>query len=306
MTQARKGAARPALVRPITVIGHLIHRSINRKVDMPSKARLGPCARPAPGVAFEDPVVWMLGPASNKAYPLGALASRATAVALTIGLAAANAGCGDAYLPADYAGPPAAAITGNVFGEPTDKQAQYPMLSLEWLEAPASGAAPLVGDLLGQPLRFVRSQRLDNDWDIDLPLPVEKAKLVRTNASGRIGFSVGKMVYYDDRTHDGQLDWTCAGSNCDVIKAVSPEFVVFLESSPPCRTRVGDPIRPQVDRGFHYYRLLDGLPQELAQNEPLSFLITDQTPSESDPSADLRAFAEALLQLWSISALGGC
>jgi hypothetical protein len=252
----------------------------------------------------------MPGPAFCKAHPLGkapfagALPLGVVVTGLALGL---SAGCGDAFLPADYAGPPAAAVTGNVFGEPTDKQAQYPMLSLEWLEAPASPSGPLVSDLLGQPLRFVRSQRLDNDWDIDLPLPVEKAKLVRTSASGRIGFSVGKMVYYDDRSHDGQLDWTCAGNNCDVIKAVSPEFVVFLESAPPCRALVGnDMVRPQVNRGFHYYRLLDGQPQELGQNEPLSFLITDRTPQQSDPSADLRAFAEALLQLWSISNLGGC
>jgi hypothetical protein len=226
--------------------------------------------------------------------------------AFVTGLAAGNAGCGDAYLPSDYAGPPAAAVTGNVFGTPTDKLAQYPMLSVEWLEAPESAAAPLTTELLGQPLRFVRSQRLDHEWDIDLPLPLERAKLVRTEASGRFGFSVGKLVYYDDRMLDGALDWSCGGAGCDLIKAISQEFVVYLESAPPCRARSGVSSRPQIDRGFHYYRLLDGQPLELSPNEPLSFLISDQTPRESDPSAELRAFAESLLQLWSLGSLGGC
>jgi hypothetical protein len=245
----------------------------------------------------------------RQAFPLRAPAAGAWAIVLTgLGFAVASSGCGDAFVPSDYAGPPAAAVTGNVFGAATDKLARYPMLSLEWLEASdpstTSSPSPRVAELLGQPLRFVRSQRLDNDWDIDLPLPLAQAKLVRTSASGRVGFSVGKLVYYDDRTQDGRLDWRCSGTSCDVIKAVSPEFVVYLESTPPCRSQVG--LRPQIDRGFHYYRLEDGMPQELSHDQPMSFLISDQTPTESDPSAELRAFAEALLQLWSLSNLGGC
>jgi hypothetical protein len=241
------------------------------------------------------------------------LASHSLGVFVVVGVAVGSAACGDAFLPSDYAGPPAAAVTGNVFGAPTQKLAQYPMLSIEWLEAADPGASdplattatfPLVPELLGQPLRFVRSQRLDNDWDIDLPLPLERAKLVQTNASGRIGFSIGKLVYFDDRNHDNHLDWRCAGAGCDVIKSVSPEFVVYLESAPPCRPRSG--VRPTIARGFHYYRLTDGMPQELPQDQPMSFLIKDRTPLEGDPSADLRTFAEAVLQLWSLSNLGGC
>ena len=217
------------------------------------------------------------------------------------------AGCGDAFLPSDYAGPPAAAVTGNVFGTPTDKLALYPMLSLEWLQAPDAANSPFITSLLSQPLRFVRSQRLDHEWDIDLPLPLERARLVRTEPSGRFNFSVGKLVYYDDRSRDGALDWRCGGGGCDVIKAVSQEFVVYLETAPPCRTRIGSQSRPEIAQGFHYYRLLDGQPLELAPDEPLSFLISDQTPRESDPSLELRAFAEALLQVWSLGALvGGC
>jgi hypothetical protein len=253
----------------------------------------------------QNPALLALGPERSVRRLPVRMFSPALFLGVVAGVAAGATGCGDAFLPSDYAGPPAAAVTGNVFGQPTDKLALYPMLSIEWLEASDSPAA-LMNDLLGQPLKFVRSQRLDNDWDIDLPLPLERAKLVRTGATGRIGFSVGKVVYYDDRTRDGRLDWRCGGNGCDVIKAVSPEFVVFLESTPPCRTSPGKTTRPQIDRGFHYYRWINGQPQELAANESLSFRIYDQTPLESDPSAELRFFAETLFQLWNLSSLGGC
>ena len=224
---------------------------------------------------------------------------------------AASVGCGDAILPSDYAGPPAAAIAGNVSASlPGDKVAKYPMLSVEWLaDSDATVTTSTSSDLFGQTLRFVRSQRPDNDWDIDLQLPLDPAKLDRKLGSGRIRLSVGKLVYFDDRSRDSHLDWHCAGTGCDLVKAVSSEYIVFLETLPAtatCPARPGALARPTLDRGFHYFRLEGGLPRELRADEPLSFVITDQTPTDSDPSRDLRQFADAFLQVLTLESLSGC
>jgi hypothetical protein len=218
-----------------------------------------------------------------------------------------SAGCGDALLPSDYTGPPAAAVSGTVFAwAPTDKVAQYPLLSLEWLGALDTPVEARPASLFSQPLRFARSRRLDNDWDIDLVLPDESAMLERSIAAGRFRFSVGKVVYYDDRTRDGRIDWSCSGSSCDLVKAVSNEFVVFLESAPVCRPRTGVVTKTEIGRGFHYFRLEGGLPRELGKDEPIHFDITDRTPVDSDPSRQLRSFAEALLTMWRFDTLGDC
>jgi hypothetical protein len=239
------------------------------------------------------------------------------ALAGLLPLVAAAAGCGDPMLPSDYAGPPAGAVSGNVFAwAPTDKVAKFPLLSLEWLgaldvpvEVPVEAPRTI---LFSQSLRFVRSSRLENDWDIDLVVPEQSALLERTFAAGRFRFSVGKVVYFDDRTRDGRIDWTCGSGqiqtlgSCDVIKAVSTEYVVYLESAPACRARVGALTKPEMGRGFHYFRLEGGLPRELAPDEPIGFAITDRSPVDSDPTRQLRLFAESLLTMWRFDTLGDC
>ncbi|HEY0710471.1 MAG TPA: hypothetical protein VGG33_26945 [Polyangia bacterium] len=186
---------------------------------------------------------------------------------------------------------------------PAAKVAKFPALSLEWLrtlDPPVDRAT--TNPLAGQSLRFVRSSRLDNDWDIGLLRPTEQAEL----SYGQVKFSVGKLVYFDDRVHDGRLDWACGGSGCDLVKAVSSEYVVFLEATPICRSRPGQMPRPELTPGFHYFRVENGVVRELTRNESISFSITDRTPFDSDPSRDLRLFVSALLRLWSLDSLGGC
>lgn len=217
---------------------------------------------------------------------------------------AGAAGCGDALLPSDYAGPPVAEVSGVISaGTPTEKVAQFPELSLEWLsvlDAPKDRSS--TSDLAGQSLRFARSNRLDNDWDIGLLRPSDSAKL----SFGQVKFSVGKLVYFDDRARDGRIDWRCAGTGCDLVKAISSEYVVYLEATPVCRTRPGQAARPELTPGFHYFRVERGLPLELRSDESMTFAISDRAPFASDPSTELRNFVGALFRLWSIDALTGC
>src|SRR5687768_16075999 len=99
-------------------------------------------------------------------------------------------------LPSDYVGPPAAEVTGNVTleGVSTAREAERPRLSLEWLAglavSPTGGSA-----LVGQPLRFARSTRIQTDWDIGLETPIDGAKMPLPGASDRVRVAVGKMVY---------------------------------------------------------------------------------------------------------------
>jgi hypothetical protein len=232
----------------------------------------------------------------------------ATLLATLLSLGAGGAvltGCGDPSLPSDYEGPPLAEVSGVVFAwTPTAKLAKFPVLSLEWLPTLETTVDRATKPLAGQTLRFVRSSRLDNDWDIGLLRPTDQAQ----QTFGQVKFSVGKLVYFDDRVNDGRLDWGCGGSGvgCDVVKAISSEYVVFLEATPICRTRPGQSARPQLTLGFHYYRVENGFVRELNSNESMSFSITDRTPFDSDPTRDLRAFVSALTRMWSLDSLAGC
>lgn len=214
-------------------------------------------------------------------------------------------GCGDAVLPSDYAGPPASAVAGNVVASlGLTKDADHPRLSVEWLSSlDASNDASTA--LIGQDLRFVRSSKLATDWDIGLALPLDRATLAFP--SSNVKASVGKMVYYDDRLGDGKLDWHCTGSTCDLVKSVSADFVVFVQSPPVCTPSTGGPARARVPSGYHYYRMEGGRPVELGADEPVSFVVTDESLSESNPSGDLRAFATALQSLWGLlNPFDGC
>jgi hypothetical protein len=210
-------------------------------------------------------------------------------------------------LPGDFAGPPASAVSGNVVaavGAGT-KDAVRPRLSIEWL----AGHLPYpdTPSLIGQPVSYQRSSKLQNDWEIGLQLPTEAAKFVaRVGGDSQVRLSVGKMVYYDDRTEDGHLDWSCRGARCDIVKAVSAEFVVFVESPLHCQPHEGGPLRARVPAGYHYFRYEEGVIAELGDRDAMSFVLTDRSLAESDPTAALRAFTQALLRSWSVSTLEGC
>jgi hypothetical protein len=225
------------------------------------------------------------------------------AAVLTAGL-----GCGDALLPSDYAGPPAGAVAGNVIGASgfATKDVQNPGLSVEWLGdlgVDPADPAPLVD----QAVMIRRSVKLDNDWDIGLARPSRGAGLDSVLAGRErpeVRFSVGKMVYFDDRVTDGRFDFSCNGGACDTVKAVSLEYVVFVEVPPTCQALTG--ARASVPAGYHYYRWAGGAIHELGPDEPMSFVLNAEPIAEALLSAQLRAFADALLASWSLAALGGC
>ncbi len=198
-------------------------------------------------------------------------------------------------LPSDFTGSPAGAVRGNVLVGDGQDDATRPRLSLEWV-AGAGGAEPGAPALVGQAVSFQRSIRIENDWDIGLDLPPDEAKFALwiNRRPARIG--VAKIVYFDDVVPDGRLDWSCQGAPCDRVKAVSAEFVLFVETPPACQ-RDG---QPWLRGGYHFFAL-DGEgglhPFEPAQ--ALSFTLGDFPPAPSEVTAELRAFTAALRSAWS-------
>lgn len=215
------------------------------------------------------------------------------------------AGCGDPMLPSDFAGPPAGAVTGNVLQGAPAGEAGRPFMSLEWL-AGLGPFEPGVRSLIGQTLRYQRSSRLQSDWDIGLSLPAEAVKFDFDIATRKVRLGVGKVVYFDDRVADGTMDWTCRALECDRVKAVSAEFVVYVESPPFCEETRGISPRPRLSSGYHYFSFDGRVLRERDASEPLSFTLADQTPGDGDPTKDLQAFASYLLWSWAVSALDGC
>ena len=209
---------------------------------------------------------------------------------------AALASCGDPMLPADFSGPPAAAVKGNVVPSSSAREAVHPRMSLEWLD-------DLNLALVGQSLSYQRSEKLQTDWDIGLNLPQEAAKFERRIGSRTVRIGVGKIVYFDDRDGDGKLDWTCQGARCDRVMSISDQFVLFVERPPYCQAFEGAPAKPRLAPGYHYY---SADLRKLAPTEPISFTIIDRSPAETDPTGELQAFALYLLSLWQLSPTGGC
>jgi hypothetical protein len=210
------------------------------------------------------------------------------------------ASCGDPMLPADFSGPPAAAVKGNVLpGQTGAVEAARPRMSLEWLDG---GNLSLVG----QSLSYQRSEKLQTDWDIGLTLPKDTAKFERSVGARLIRIGVGKIVYFDDRDGDGKLDWTCRGASCDRVMAISSQFVLYVERPPYCQAFGGAPPKPRLSAGYHYYSFEGGALRNLAASDPMSFSLIDQAPADIDPSADLQAFVSSLLRLWSFNPTGGC
>jgi hypothetical protein len=218
-------------------------------------------------------------------------------------------GCGDAMLPSDFSGPPAAAVSGNVVVPVpgASKDATRPRLSLEWWTG-LTGQSTIGGALIGQPLVYKRSARLENDWEIGLQLPSDAATWSSSvvGGMGEVKLGVAKMVYFDDRVPDDRLDWACRAGSCDQVKAVSAEYVVFVERPPTCQPNGGGPLRARISAGYHYYRLDSGIIRELARGDAMSFPVSQRTLGESDPTAELRAFAWMLLRSWSLSPFEGC
>ena len=208
--------------------------------------------------------------------------------------------CGDPMLPADFSGPPAAAISGNVLpGATATADAAHPHMSLEWLDN-------LNVSLVGQSLSYQRSEKLQTDWDIGLSLPKETAKFERSVGSRSFRIGVGKIVYFDDRDGNDKLDWSCRGARCDRVMAISSQFVLFVERPPYCQAFEGAPPKPRLAPGYHYYAFEGGALRTLSASDPLSFTLIDRAPADSDPTAELQAFAKSLLSLWLLSPTSGC
>jgi len=215
--------------------------------------------------------------------------------------------CGGAILPADFSGPPAAQVSGNVQRGPSaTPDAERPKLSLEWLSSfeAREAAAPLVG----QALAYERSPSLDADWNIDLALPAGEAIFEQIVGTRRVRLGVSKVVYYDDRTGDGRLDWSCDGAGCDRVRSVSSEFVVYVDVPPVCPASSGTGLRPRLSTGYHYFSFdpASGAILELGAMDSLNFDLVDRAPVAADPTADLRNFTSTLLQLWTLGTLQGC
>jgi hypothetical protein len=211
----------------------------------------------------------------------------------------AFAGCGDPMVPSNFSGPPAAALKGNVLpGKPGTADAERPRMSLEWLDRQQA--------LVGQSLSYQRSDKLQTDWDIGLALPQETAKFNTHVGTSAIRIGVAKIVYFDDRDGDDKLDWSCQGAGCDRVMAISSQFVLFVEKPPYCRSFQGGDLKPRLTAGYHYYAFEGDLLREVPASDPMSFSLIDRQPVDSDPTADLQAFAEKLLQIWFSSLDNGC
>jgi hypothetical protein len=203
-------------------------------------------------------------------------------------------------LPADFTGPPAAAVTGNVVpGANGAVEASHPRMSLEWLDA-------LNVSLVGQSLSYQRSEKLQTDWDIGLNLPKETAKFTRPVGARSVRIGVGKIVYFDDRDGNDKVDWSCGDAGCDRVMSISAQFVLYVERPPYCQSFGGAPAKPRLAAGYHYYSYEGGVLRQLGPADPMSFTLIDRAPVDSDPIAELQAFAQALLNVWSSNPTTGC
>jgi hypothetical protein len=215
------------------------------------------------------------------------------------------AGCGDPVLPSDYAGPPASAVSGNVEGlAGLVRDAERPRMSLEWLDFATDS-------LIGQPLSFKRSVKLQHDWDIGLALPMEGAKFelaVDAGAGSGARVGVGKIVYFDDRQKIDRIDWTCLGAGCNRVLAVSDQYVLYVDQPSYCQEAGKTGFRPRIGAGYHYFSFDpgSGVRRELDSSESVSFSIADRAPADSSPSAALQAFTNALERTWHVGQNGGC
>jgi hypothetical protein len=209
-------------------------------------------------------------------------------------------GCGDPMLPSDYSGLPAVEVTGTVV-QPSGASpaAERPRLSMEWLDS--SGTS-----LIGQSISFQRSTKLERDWDIGLLLPADTVKIERAVGTRAVRIAVGKLVYYDDRDRSEHIEWSCRGSGCDRVMAVSAQYVLFVDKPPYCITLEGTGLKTRMSSGYHYFTLSNNTFREVAATDPMSFTITDLAPPDGDPTAMLQVFANTLFRFWINNLNPGC
>jgi hypothetical protein len=216
--------------------------------------------------------------------------------------------CGDVLLPADYQGPPASAVGGSVvrtdnaeFAEATD-----PRFSVEWL----SGSKDLnTGNFLfSQSVSFTRSQQLQKDWDLGIDLPKTAAKLKINLGSMSTNMAVGKLIYFDDKDGNQRLDWNCSSTKCDQVKAVSAEFVVYLDQPLTCPSKAGgnNERKNRLGGGFHYFEFLGSTPLEVQRNADLHFDLTETPSAWADPTTALQRFAQQFQRNFVSGAFSGC
>jgi hypothetical protein len=218
------------------------------------------------------------------------------------------AGCGDPVLPSDYPGPAASAVSGNVIQGlmGAGRDAERPRMSLVWLVDQAFSPS-----LIGQPLSFRRSVKLQHDWDIGLFLPVEGAAQYEVpvdagaGAGARIG--VAKIVYFDDRNKTESLEWGCAGSSCDRVLAISDQFVLFVDRPSYCQ-EPGKGAQERVASGYHYYAFDVGTMtmRQLTASESMSFTVMDKAPAETLPTQSLVEFTNSIRRKWHTGLNGTC
>ena len=230
----------------------------------------------------------------------------------------AAVGCGDALLPSDFSGPPADKVGGVVLdADRSDNQMLRPRMHVAWLTS-MDGADDRGASLLtGQQVTFQRSEEVWSDWDIGLSTPAPEVALALQVGSGTVTVAIGKMVWFDDRVADNDLDWSCDGSDCDRVMAISNEFVVYVERTIGCESSPKESSggssaalfeRTRLAAGYHYFVLDGNQPVEIDADGALNFLVEDRdnTPRDSDPTSLLQSFTTELGRKLRLDALEGC
>jgi len=90
------------------------------------------------------------------------------------------------------------------------------------------------------------------------------------------------------------------------VMSISAQFVLYVERPPYCQSFGGAPAKPRLAAGYHYYSYEGGFLRQLGPADPMSFTLIDRAPVDSDPIAELQAFAQALLNVWSSNPTTGC
>ncbi|MDX2022894.1 MAG: hypothetical protein SF187_21855 [Deltaproteobacteria bacterium] len=215
--------------------------------------------------------------------------------------------CGEALLPATYEGPAAAEVSGAVVRSTNAAvtEAGAPRFSLEWLNAaPRADEFPLHGQTVG----FARSAQLQKDWDLEFAVPRQAAKMTLNFGSGTATVAIGKLVYFDDKNGDGRLNWQCARHDCDQVKALGEEFVVFMDQPLTCTTTTAEGVekRTRLSAGFHYFQWVGSSVKEVNRDADLRFELADTPASWVDPTSNLQRFMQQLQRSYGANALGGC
>jgi hypothetical protein len=184
-------------------------------------------------------------------------------------------------------------------------EARNPQLSVLWLaDVDHATASP---KLLAQPVAFRRSQQLNKDWEIGMAEPLESAKIRRNVGASNPPLAIGQMVYFDDGNGDGEFTWSCKGRSCDEIKAISSEFVVYLDQPVICASKslLGVEAMP-LAAGFHHFTWDGTSIEERPLNRDLQFILHESPPPSGQYMADLKNFAQQLTRAYQLNALGGC